>query len=135
MEKLQLCYGLGQEEIAKEVLSVLCESGYPAEMASDPIDPSRIVILLLSKGVTLEGLFAKNKWLKEQFDYCSYPYLRMMPFVAYHSKGEDFDSLWEGNIEDVYENLVSGEFKPYGWDLDDPNSKIEFARILEEYDE
>ena len=135
MEKLQIAYGLGQEEIAQEALSVLNAAGYTAEMADDPIDPNRIVILILSKGVTLEGLLARNKWLKEQFEYCSYPYLRLMPFVAYRSSVEDFDSLWGNEIEEVYEELISGEFKPYGWDLDDPKSKIEFARILEEYEE
>ena len=134
-EKLQIAFAKGQDDIAAETLSALWNAGYPAEIASNPIDPARIVILILYKGSSLDGLFANNPWLKEQFEYCSYPYLRLLPFVPYHSKSEDFDALWEENIEDVYENLISGEFKPYGWDLDDPNSKAEFARILEEYEE
>jgi len=135
MEILQFAYGLNQKTIALEAIEALREAGYEViDSGGQDIDPNRIVLLLLSEGVSEQGLLGIG-WFKEQFDYSSYPHLRMMPFVAYHSSKDDFDALWEKDIGDVYENLISGEFKPYGWDLDDPSSKIEFARILEDYEE
>ena len=135
METLQFAYGKNQKAIALEAIKALREAGYEViDLGDQDIDPNRIVILLLSAGVSEESLLG-IPWFKKQFDYSSYPHFRMMPFVAYHSFKDDFDALWEKDIGDVYENLISGEFKPYGWDLDDPSSKIEFARILEDYEE
>ncbi len=134
MEKLQFAFGKGQSEVALEAMEALRQAGYDVIETHGEIDPDQIVLLLLSKGMTKDGLL-EIKWLREQFEFCSYPHLRMMPFVAYHSKTEDFDELWDETIGDVYDELISGEFKPYGWDLDDPKSKIEFERVLGDYDE
>ena len=45
---------------------------------------------------------------------------------------ENIDDLFEEGLGEVYEELFSGEFKPYGWDLDDENTIQEFERVLEE---
>lgn len=134
MDKIQFAFSANQKEIALEAMEALHKAGYETEMAIESIDPNRIVLLLLSEGVTAEGLLS-IQWFKEQFDYSSYPHLRMMPFLAYHSIEKGYEELWEEGIGDVYDELISGEFKPYGWDLDDPDSKIEFARVLEDYEE
>ena len=55
-----------------------------------------------------------------------------MPLLAFHPQKEDPEARWAEGIGGVIEGLLSGEFKPFGWDLDREGLDPEFLRILEE---
>ena len=96
------------------------------------MDPNLVTLVFLTPGVSLDELFDAFPWLKQEHERSSSPYLRLFPFIPYHPSRENIDDLFEEGLGEVYEELFSGEFKPYGWDLDDENTIQEFERVLEE---
>lgn len=134
-EELLICFDEKAKEDAQRVMMALRGIGYQVKEGNGQIKEGDFVLLLLNKETTLEGLYLSNPWLKQQFEDSSFRGFRMMPIIPLHGKSEDIDTLWENGIGELYDELVSGEFKPFGLDLDDPASIKEFHRVYEEYSE
>lgn len=133
MEKiLQIASLASQSKQSEIVCRVLTKHGYRLLPVHQEMDPNLVTLVFLTPGVTLDELFDAFPWLKQEHERSSSPYLRLFPFIPYHPSGEDIDDLFEEGLGEVYEELFSGEFKPYGWDLDDENTIQEFERVLEE---
>ena len=133
MEKtLQFAFLKSQVEPSRIVRGVLAKQGFHILPVGKEMDPSLITLLFLTPGVTVDELFEAFPWLKQEHERSSSPYLRLFPFIPYHPGREDIDDLFEEGLGEVYEEIFSGEFKPYGWDLDDENTVQEFERVLEE---
>lgn len=132
---LNLAYVEADKELAETVASTLHKFGYQTKVSKESVDPSHVTLLFLSLKTTAKSLLRQLRWLKEQLAFSSIQGFRLMPFIPYHAAIEDIDELWEAHIGEVYEEIFSGEFKPYGWDLDDESTINEFRRILEEYSE
>ena len=92
-------------------------------------------ILLLDSKTSPDELYQDIPWLKEQFDYSSLRGFRLMPFLVFDSREEDVENLDGQPIEETLEEVISGEFKPYGYDKAKENPLEEFLSVLEEYDE
>ena len=132
MEKMQLYFAtadmkraLAFKEAAKSLVDI--------SLNPTAFDPESLAAIILSNQTTMEGLFQAAPWLEEQYEYCSYPHLKLMPIFVYSSKKEDPEEAFEGPVGEIYEELMSGEFKPFGFDVDAKNPLEEFPRILEEY--
>lgn len=129
---LQLAATKSQEENLEKVSNVLKKNGFETIRINKEIDPNLVALVFLGVEITPEMLFSAFPWLKEEYARSSCKYLRLMPFIAYHPKKENIDDLWENGIGETYEEVFSGEFKPYGWDLDDEETIKEFLRVYEE---
>ena len=134
-ERLQLYHVLEDSSAAETFAATLRKGGYEIELNPTAFDEKYLAMVLLSDNATLEGLFAVAPWLKEQYKYCSYPHLRLMPVFVYDSRNTDPEEAFEGKVGELYEELMSGEFKPFGFDQAKENPLEEFPRILEEYSE
>ena len=134
--KLFLASSAQELSTREMVRKALVEKGYDATLLEgSPKPEDGIVIVILTVDTTEEGLFSSLPWLKEQFSRSSYRGFRLMPFFVYDSKVIDPEEAFEGNVGEVYENVFSGEFKPFGYDTSDKNAFEEFDRILDEYSE
>ena len=129
-KKLQIAYINKNEIKANEFKSILEKNGYEVNISNKNINENEVCLLLFYKGITLEDIFNDIPWLKSQNEKSTIPYLRLFPIFLFDDKEE-----MEIDIEEylpILESLVSGEFKPYGFILNDKNSIKEFNRILEE---
>ncbi len=130
---LQLATSFADRPYGDIVAKALRERGYEVYGIEEfDVDPKEIVILLFSANTDKEDLLAAQPWLKQQFDYSSFKGFRLMPLLVYSSSEQDPEELFEGELGELVEGLISGEFKPVGFDLDDPGCLKEFDRILEE---
>ena len=134
MEPMQLYFDKADAQRANAFV-LAAETMVKIAIHPQTVDPDALTAIILSNDTTLEGLFQAAPWLKEQFEYCSYPHLKLMPIFVYASSKEDPEVAFEGPVGELYEELMSGEFKPFGFDLDAKNPLEEFPRILEEYSE
>lgn len=133
MEKhLQLAYVCKNRSDAEKIGLILAENGFEVELAQKEIDPEKVVLLLLEKGDEEDEFLKELPWLEEQTAFSSYRGFRLMPLLAFHPRREDPEALYEEGIGEVIESLISGEFKPFGWDLDSSELDSEFLRVLEE---
>ena len=124
-----------QKDVAESILLSLRSAGYDAKpLLGEPQDKS-LVMLLLDMDTKEDELFGSNPWLQAQFEYSSLKALRLMPFLVYRSSLGSVEDQVEENLSDTMEAVISGEFKPYGFDLDSPNPLQEFASVLETYEE
>lgn len=105
--------------------------------ASQGVSPSEraVNILVLDIDTTSEELFEDLPWLKEQFDYSSLRGFRLMPVLVFDSRKDDVENLGDKPIATTLEEVISGEFKPYGYDLAKKNPLEEFLSVLEGYEE
>ncbi len=133
MTDFSFCYTKNEELDAKEVVSCLKNVGYKFD--ENKVDFNKVIIICLNKDSKKDDVLNSYPWLKDQFFYSSENYLKIMPLFIYHSNDEDIEKLFEDNVGELYEHIFSGEFKPYGWDLDSKNPEIEFDRVLEQYSE
>lgn len=133
-ELLQLAYAPEDANLAKLIGEKLNRNGYRTRICHGEVDPQEMVVCLISENTKRESLLNAEPWLSEQFDYSSYHNFRVLPLLPYHAKDGDIEEIWEEGLGEFYESLFSGEFKPYGWDLDDENAIVEFRRVLEEYE-
>lgn len=134
--RLQLAYAPCDKEAALKVLSELKKLGYDVLLVKDkPLYPEEVILALFTEDTDREEFLKALPWLKEQKDYSSLKYLRVMPFFVYSSKKTDPEEAFEGNPGELYEDIFSGEFKPYGWDLDRKDPEVEFKRVLSDYEE
>ena len=58
-----------------------------------------------------------------------------MPFLIFASSKGSIEDQVEDGFAEVLEEVVSGEFKPYGYDVDAEDPLLEFASVLETYEE
>ena len=131
-ETLILRYDPNELERVKKLIPGLEKLGYVVSEMGE-VSQEGFILLLLGPNTTKEGLLKANPWLSEQFEDSSFHGFRMMPILPYYGNKEDVDSLWGNGIGDLYEELISGEFKPFGFDLDNENATKEFDRVYEEY--
>lgn len=129
---LQIASLASQSKQSDIVCHVLTKRGYRLFPVHQKMDPNLVTLVFLTPGVALDDLFDAFPWLKQEHERSSSPYLRLFPFIPYHPSRENIDDLFEEGLGEVYEELFSGEFKPYGWDLDDESTIQEFERVLEE---
>ena len=119
---------------AESLLLELKALGLNASLGNSP-EQGAVHLLLLDAKTGPEELYADVPWLKEQFDFSSLRGFRMMPFLVFDSRVEDVESLDDEPIAETLEEVISGEFKPYGYDKAKKNPLEEFLSVLEEYDE
>ena len=120
-------------EDANLFAKALEEAGYPCVSNPPSFDGQGLAAILLSDQTSLEGLYASAPWLKDQYEYSSFPHLSLLPVFVYASSKTDPEEAFEGKVGELYEELMSGEFKPFGFDKDNKNPLAEFQRILEGY--
>ena len=134
-ETLNLCYSRRQQALGERVLSSLIQAGYDAKTLQNSPKDGDLVLLLLDMESREDELYASFPWLEGQFEYSSFRALRLMPFLVYRSSEGDIEEQVEENLADTLENVISGEFKPYGYDLDAIDPLKEFPSVLENYEE
>lgn len=105
-----------------------------ADLSGSPKDYT-LVLLFLNMRSTEEEIYETAPWLQEQFEYSSLKALRLMPFLLYRSSEGDIEDQVEENLAETIESVFSGEFKPYGFDLDSPTPLGEFDTVLHNYEE
>lgn len=133
MEKLlQIAYESVNEAEVEAVKKELKKQGFSLVDANKEVNPDHVVLVFLTPKSRLDSLMKEIPWLQGQYEESSFKYLRAMPFIPYHPSKEDIDDLFDAGLGELYEEVFSGEFKPYGWDLDDPDTIKEFLRVLEE---
>ena len=132
MEPLQLAFIQNDRSIAEKIALSLSEGGFEVTLVQKSIDPKKIVLVLLTKDSVEKELYSSFPWLKEQNDFSSYRGFRLMPLFAYDSTKEDPEKIFEGEFGEMMEEVFSGEFKPFGWDLSEKKMSPEFVRVLEE---
>ena len=134
-EILYLNYPPRLSDKVAQVKAAFQKEGIPFEdLVSEPKDYS-LVLLFLDMDSSEEEIYAAAPWLKQQFDYSSLKALRLMPFLLYRSSEGDIEEQVDDNVADTIEAVFSGEFKPYGFDLDSPTPLREFGTVLHNYEE
>lgn len=133
--KLQIAYSKRDEEIAKEIIQTLSLNYDLKVTNSHLLDANAVTIILFSSSTKEDELFDELPWLKEQRKRSSVKHLKLMPLFAYHSKAEDPEHEFEKEVGNLYEDIFSTEFKPFGWDFDSKNPEEEFPSILKQYSE
>lgn len=134
--RLEIAHAPSEEEIGKKIAENLSSFGYEVVKIEEKPLSEKDVILALFTSETEEDDFLKAlPWLAKQREYASIRHLKVMPFYVYHSSKEDPEVSFEGKPGKLCEDVFSGEFKPFGWDLDAVNPAAEFPRVLEEYSE
>lgn len=101
-------------------------------MVQEEVDPTTLVVVVLTPSVTSKQLFSSFPWLKGQFALSSYKGFRLMPLIAFDPSKVDIERAYEGSLGETMEEVFSGEFKPFGWDVRKKEADPEFFRILEE---
>lgn len=133
-EILQFAYLERNADIAKKIISQIEEKGYKIQEVSAELKyENALIFLIFDKNATKEEYDLKFPWLKNQLEYSSIKKFKLMPIFIYHSKVDEPESLFDGPIGEFYESIFSGEFKPYGYDLDNLNPLDEFDNVLENY--
>ena len=133
MEKnLQLAYEDRNRDLALKIGRILGENGFKVELIQKDIDPKKVTLILINIYSKEETLFSCLPWLKDQFGYSSLKGFRLFPILVYSPSKEDPEVLFEGELGELYENVFSGEFKPFGWNEESNVLDPEFKRILEE---
>lgn len=122
------------DSFAEKLVPELVAIGLDASKGTKPSEKA-INVLLLDVKTSPEELYTDLPWLKDQFDYSSYRGFRLLPFLVFDSRKEDVENLNEEPIADTLEEVISGEFKPYGYDLAKKNPLEEFLSVLEGYEE
>ena len=121
--------------MGEAIVLSLARKGYAIRALSGTPEDGSLVLLMLDMGSSEEEIFSTAPWLKEQFDYSSFKALRLMPFLVYRSSEGDIEQQVEDHLADTLEAVISGEFKPYGYDLDAQDPLLEFPSVLETYEE
>ncbi len=133
MNNLQISYVQEDEKEVLEVLEALRKKGYSFFCDNTTLHED-VILFLFTKKTKIEDVFSEIPFLKKENDKSSFHYLKIMPFYLYHSSKEDPEATLSEE-ECLYMELFSGEFKPFGADLDSIDPLFEFDRILESYSE
>ena len=133
MEKnLQLAYENQNRDLALKMGRILGENGFEVKLIQEDIDPKKVTLILINIYSKEESLFSCLPWLKDQFGFSSLKGFRLFPILVYSPSKEDPETLFEGELGELYENVFSGEFKPFGWNEESDVLDSEFKRILED---
>lgn len=136
MKHLLLSYTEIEEKDAAKLAEGLKELGYKTvRIQEKPEDDENVLLLLLNRNSRKEAIEKESPWIKNQFDFSSIPHLKIMPVFLYHPEDGDPEVQFENTVLDIYEELFSGEFKPFAWNLDENEPDKEFLRVLDEYSE
>lgn len=134
-ETLYLSYAPRLKPLVEKVQVNLKAKGYSIA----DVDPShlegKLVLLLLDLDSSVEEIYASAPFIKEQYDYSSLKAMRLMPFLIFASSKGSIEDQVEDGFAEVLEEVISGEFKPYGYDVDAEDPLFEFASVLETYEE
>lgn len=120
--------------IARIKEELLQRGHWSKDVEEDKLEGS-LVLLFLDMDSSVEEIYASAPWLKKQFDYSSLKALRLMPFLLYRSSLGSVEDQFEEHLSETVEEVLSGEFKPYGYDLDAADPWEEFESVLENYEE
>ena len=134
-ETLFLSYPPRMQEKADLLSPLLQKKGYPTAMTDPGNLEGNLVLLFFDMDSTPEEIYDCSPWLKEQFDYSSLKALRLMPFLFYESSKGSVEEQVDEYLADTLEEVISGEFKPYGFDLDAEDPLLEFDSVYETYEE
>ncbi len=131
-KKLQIACAPIDRAKAEAVASSLRKDGFEVALIGKEIDPKLVTLVVLTGDTTKDALYEACPWLEQQFESSSYRGWRLMPFFPYHGAFLEGEKEFEDKVNDLYEEIFSGEFKPYGWALDDPKTIEEFRFVLED---
>jgi len=134
-ESLYLSIPSRLEEDSRIVCDAFKKERIPYEILRSTPEDGTLVLLFLDMESTPEEIYSCAPWIKEQFDYSSFKALRLMPFLIYHSSKGSVEDQVENGLSDTLEEVMSGEFKPFGFDLDAKHPLEEFPSVYETYSE
>ena len=120
---------------AQAVLDAFKKEGIPFEILNTTPKDGSLVLLFLDMDSTPEEIYRSAPWIKDQFTYSSFKALRLMPFLMYRSGEGSVEEQVENGLSDTLEKVMSGEFKPFGFDLDAKHPLEEFPSVYETYSE
>ncbi len=131
MNKLEISYIKENEVAGNKFMSILKEHGYDVIFSNEEIKEDRVALLIFYKGISKEKMLDQINWLAKQNERSSIRYLRLFPIFLF-DKETDIEKDIDSYV-DAFDDFISGEFKPYGFVLNEPNKYIvEFNKILEE---
>ena len=134
-ETLFICPLPRLREDATAASYALTRLGYPTAFLKGAPKDGSLVLLMLDMDATAEEIFDAFPWIQEQFHFSSLKALRLMPFLFYHSRLGDVEEQAENGLTDALEAVLSGEFKPFGYDLDALEPLKEFPSGYLTYEE
>lgn len=111
----------------------LKSAGFNVLEAGKEVNDNDLYFLDLSN-TTLSDLEDKYPWLKEELNRSNILHLRILPLLIYDSKKEDPFKKFEEGPSEIYEEVFSEEFKPYAYDVSNPeSSNKELEHVLSLY--
>jgi hypothetical protein len=134
MTELQIAYYEKTKDYALLLNELLSKKGYKTTFIQNQLQNPEGVILFLFDSNS-KDIIHFFPWMREQNRNSTLPYLKILPIFFYHGKDIDPEAYFEETIQEVYEEIFSGEFKPFGFDLDSINPLMEFDTILDNYQE
>lgn len=130
---IQIAYSDSDKKIVNKVIKEL-EINYKLQrIIENPISDD-VILAMFTKQTEESQFLSSLPWLKKEREFSSISHLKVMPFFIYDSKVDDPEKIFESKTGELYENIFSGEFKPFGWDINSLDHK-EFIRVLAEYSE
>lgn len=132
-KKLFIASANKDENQFKHFINNLKDGGFDVLPAEKEINDTDLYFLDLSN-TTLSRLEEKYPWLEGELKRSNVLHLRVLPLLIYDSKKEDpFDKFGNGPSE-IYEEVFSEEFKPYAYDISNPDSSnLELKHVLSLY--
>ena len=131
MMKIQLLYPTSISPLAKPIAESLRSADFDVIENPDTFMPDELGLALFTKEMDVEEYLRDVPFLQEQLDYSSIKHLRILPFFIYDGSQDDPEELFEGPTGEFVEEIFSGEFKPYGWDLSSLDNLTELEAIIE----
>lgn len=132
MKKLQLLYPSSIIDEARKISNELQCAGFEVDHNPEEFDEDELGLALFIKDMDAESYLKEVPFLQEQLDYSSVKHLRILPFFIYDGRKDDPEELFEGPTGEFVEEIFSGEFKPYGWDIHRGDNMKELLEIIEE---
>ena len=130
--KIQLLFPSCLKDDVLAVQQALKNNGYPVVGNPKVFDPEELGIAIFEKNMDVEAYLSEIPVLKEQLNYSSIKHFRVLPLFIYDGSKDDPEALFEEETGEFVEEIFSGEFKPYGWDVSKSNNIIELIEIIEE---
>lgn len=134
-KSLQIALYDSNNQDFKYLCSLLEKQGYVLHYVLDDDFINDKVILLPFVIETKKEDFLSLSFLKNQYEKSTIQHLKIMPVFIYDSRQINSEEAFEDKIGEIYDDVFSGEFKPFGFDVEDKYPLKEFERILEQYDE
>lgn len=132
MSKIQLLFPSCIEADAAPIKKQLEGRGYHVTSNPNDFDENSLCIALFVKDMDAKDYLASNPIIKAQLEYASYKHFRLLPMFVYDGSKDDPEILFEGPTGEFVEEIFSGEFKPYGWDVSQENNIEELIKIIED---